>query len=315
MTFTPVDNHCIENYPNSKEKLDQSRTEIGILSFDFIENADDKDRLALIVDGQHRLAGMSEFEEELPVLVVALLDASNDEQAFQFVVVNNKAKSVKTDNVKAIISDIQDENEFQERLSLSGVNYGQIPIILREIDNEGTSPFYHLLNWPLNPDAENLQDQNLPVVSLTTIESCLRYIRNQLPDLSEEKDEDTTKELFLTVWNVIANHYDKLWRTNEKFMSKVNISAINEFILDRIESAWFDGSVDIYDEKDIKDYVLARISDLPAVFWETEWTHPLQDNKVIREMIKEDIKQIVRNKRSRFKTDWYEQLELVGNQE
>lgn len=64
----------------------------------------------LIVDGQHRLHGISEFlYEDLPVLVVCMVDASVQEQAFQFIVINNKAVRVPTDNVKAIIAHLDDK--------------------------------------------------------------------------------------------------------------------------------------------------------------------------------------------------------------
>src|SRR5262249_37445077 len=99
-TFTSylnVMSECFKNVDikNSVgEKLDW-----GILAFDFSEPVQEHDRPALIVDGQHRLQGMTKVDEDIPVLVVALLEASLEEQAFQFVVINNKAAKVPTDNV------------------------------------------------------------------------------------------------------------------------------------------------------------------------------------------------------------------------
>jgi len=311
--FQEIDDSCIKDYPESLTNLSNNRTEIGILSFSFEEDAEEHERLALIVDGQHRLAGMTETDEDLPIIVVALIDATNDEQAFQFVVVNNKARSVKTDNVKAIISDIQDENEFQERLANAGVNYGDTPIILREVDNRDDSPFKCLLNWPLNPDLEELLRTGLPIVNLTAIEVCLRYIRNQIPEVDYENDEDTILELFLAIWRVVAEKYRDLWRINIQFMSKVNINALNEYLVDRIENAWFDTIVDIYEVESVEEYVGERLEDIPSDFWTLEWTSPLQDNKVIRDLIKNDLKKIVRNQRNRSEVEWFDNLELVGN--
>jgi DGQHR domain-containing protein len=87
-----------------------ARLSWGTISFSLDSDALEADRPALIVDGQHRLVGMNADDEDLPVLIVALLDASPEEQAFQFVVINNKAAKVPTDNVKGIIADFDEEN-------------------------------------------------------------------------------------------------------------------------------------------------------------------------------------------------------------
>jgi hypothetical protein len=70
--------------------------------------------------------------EDPPILLVALIDASSDEQAFQFVVINNKAAKVPTDNVKAIIATVS-ENDLRDRLLNAGVNYGDISATLKDI--------------------------------------------------------------------------------------------------------------------------------------------------------------------------------------
>jgi DGQHR domain-containing protein len=88
-----------------------SQVEWGHISFSFNENAPEEDKPALIVDGQHRLYGISDYaDENLPLLIVSLLNAPLQEQAFQFVVINNKAVRVPTDNVRAIIAQV-DEDE------------------------------------------------------------------------------------------------------------------------------------------------------------------------------------------------------------
>ena len=110
--FTPLDqkiNQSISNFDihNGCESL----LEWGILEFEFDSDLNNDDSFpAFVVDGQHRLYGMSEYEKEnLPVLIVSLLDASVEEQAFQFIVINNKAVRVPTENVKSIIANIDEE--------------------------------------------------------------------------------------------------------------------------------------------------------------------------------------------------------------
>jgi DGQHR domain-containing protein len=56
----------------------------------------------LVIDGQHRLFGMSAFDPSLRVNVVALINPSDEEIAFQFLVINNKARKVATDHLKLL---------------------------------------------------------------------------------------------------------------------------------------------------------------------------------------------------------------------
>ena len=310
--FRVIEDKCIEEFPQILEGIKNNRTEIGVFSFEFEKNMKEHERPALIVDGQHRLAGMAQLEEDMPIMVIALYDASPDEQAFQFVVINNKAAKVKTDNVKAIISDIQDDNDFKERLAKARVNYGEYPSILREIGDRDDSPFLNLLDWPLNPKLNQFREEEKPLVNLTAIEACIRYIKNNIPEVEYDNDVDTIKELFLAVWRVIADTYQDLWRVNEQFMSKVNINALNEYVIDRIENAWFDKAVDIYEVHDIEKYVRDKLTDIPGQYWELEWQRALQDNKVIRDIIKGDLQRIVRNQRSRGIEDWNSGLEMIG---
>lgn len=121
-------------------------TDWGFIEFSFDVNEEELLRPALIVDGQHRLYGISDFkDEDLPILIVSLLNATPEEQAFQFIVINNKAVRVPTDNVKAIIANL-DEERLRTRLLKAGVKYGNTSPILRDINDLDSSPFYRLLD-------------------------------------------------------------------------------------------------------------------------------------------------------------------------
>ena len=275
----------------------------GVLSFDFDENAAESARPALVVDGQHRLKAIAEIgEEDIPLLALALVDATSEEQAFQFVVINNKAAKVPTDNVKAIIATF-DEQRLQDRLLNAGVSYGGVSAILKEISEQETSPFYNLLDWPLSPGEQK-------VVQLTAIEACLRYIRNQFPALDE--DDDTQKELLMAIWSAVKSKYPSLWIENQKFMSKVNILALNEFITDRLSFAYEGELLDIYEEQAVKTQTGTILNLIPEDFWVKDWTIPkLQDNAVIKKAIKEDLKLISHN--TRAGSDWFDSTKLVAS--
>lgn len=272
----------------------------GKISFEFDPEGLIEDRPALIVDGQHRIKGMAKVEEDLPIVIAAFINAQPQEQAFQFVVINNKAQKVPTDNVKAIIRNIN-EDDLQMRLLKAGVSYGKYPATLGDIDDSEDSPFYKLLDWPLN-------QTNNKIVQLTTIETCLKYIKAILPILSE--DDDSLKGLFIAIWKGVKGFYPSIWLTNEKFMSKVNIIALNEFIIDKLENAWLNDDFNIYEPSEVEGITNRFIEDIPVEFWTTEWTSPLQDNAVIRSRIKDDLRKITQNIRAG--RDWDNSLKLIA---
>jgi DGQHR domain-containing protein len=284
----------IDIFNNCQPQLDW-----GTLKFQFEVNTSEQLKPALIVDGQHRLYGISDFvEENLPLLIVSLIDAPIQEQAFQFVVINNKAVRVPTDNVRAIIAQI-DEDELQKRLLEAGVSYGEKSPILRDINDLSTSPFQNLLNWPYNKKGSQL-------VPLTAIEQSLRFLQGSFPTLSD--DEDSLIEIFCAIWRAVKSNYSNIWGYDNKFMKKVNINALNEFVADRLKYAWELDLIDIFNSQAVEQQVLNIVKLLPEEFWEEEWTVNIQDNANVRNLIKADLATLASN--SRLRKSWREDLKL-----
>ena len=271
----------------------EDKVEWGTLQFSFDENVSEHLRPAFIVDGQHRIRGMADLPRtDLPIMVAALLNASHEEQAFQFVVINNKSAKVPTDNLKAIISQF-DEDKLRDRLLNAGVNYGDVSAILKDIDSQDESPFKGLLDWPLHPLNHNSRQK----VKLTTIEACLDYIAARLPVF--EDDEDTKKEVFYAIWRAIAGYFSGLWLSNDKFMTKVNINALNEFVVDGITYAWMGNIVDVFDVASVEAQTKNIIKMIPDEFWTRPWSEAvrIQDNSVIRGLIKDELGMVSQNVR------------------
>jgi len=269
------------------------RMDWGVLSFEFNEDADSHERHALIVDGQHRILGMSEVSDEnIPVLIVALIEASLEEQAFQFVVINNKAAKVPTDNVKALLASF-DEPALQKRLLGAGVSYGNVSSVLKDVNEQEGSPFKGLLIWPLSDKEEGS-------VQLTTIETCLRSIREAFR-MNEE--EDTRKETFLAIWRATSRKFDDLWQKNDKFMSKVNLIALNDYIVDRLVYAWEGDLLDINQPERVEAQTESILGSIPSDFWLRDWNYGIQDNTVVRKALKDDLNAISKNVRRKDKWD------------
>lgn len=271
----------------------------GLLQFEFDGQAPEHLRPALIVDGQHRLHGISEFpDEDLPVLVVCMVDANVQEQAFQFIVINNKAVRVPTDNVKAIIAHL-DEEQLQSRLLQAGVNYGNMSPVLRDVNDLDASPFQNLLDWPYNKKGAKL-------VPISAVEQAIRYMKVLFDFMGD--DEDSLLEVFLAVWRAVRANYPDLWGKENSFMTKVNINAVNEFVMDRLKVTWELGIVDIFSPEAIERQVIGILRLIPQVFWETPWSIKIQDNANVRGLIKSDLETLAQN--VKLRRNWSEDLKI-----
>lgn len=261
--------------------------EWGVLSFEFEFGVSEDSLPAMIVDGQHRLYGMAEFiEEDIPVLAVCLIDASPQEQAFQFIVINNKAVKVNVDNVKSIIKDI-DDGPLRERLGRARIHYGKISPTLGEVNDAENSPFRNLLDWDYNR-------QGVKLVPLTAIEQSLVNLKSTFKFL--EEDEDSRIEIFFAMWNAVRVVFPELWgKDDNKLMKKVSVNALNEFMVERLRAAWNFGMVDIFDPKKVQDQVAELIRKIPPRIWVIDWAIEIQDNANVRNLIKADLGTIIDN--------------------
>jgi DGQHR domain-containing protein len=295
-SFQSMINTCIPEVDTRNRVSD--KVDWGTLSFQFNPDSESYERPALIVDGQHRVFGMSEVQDEdIPILIVALIDSTPEEQAFQFVVINNKAAKVPTENVKAILASF-DEPSLQSRLLDAGVSYGNVSSTLRDINEQEESPFRKLLIWPLSDKKEGR-------IQLTTIETCLRYIRNEF----KLEEEDTLKEMFLAIWRSATKKFDDLWLKNDKFMSKVNIISVNDYIVDRLAFAWEGDLLDINQPKSVETQTTSILGLIPPDFWLRDWNFGIQDNTLIRKTIREDLNAIGKN--IKRKKRWDKGLKMV----
>lgn len=297
--FTPFEDKCIAKkdfYNNCQEE----ELIWGFLEFSFEEGADEYLRPALIVDGQHRIEGISSFKEEnLPILVVGLIDADHQEQAFQFIVVNDKAVRVSTDNVKSIIADF-DEDNLQKRLFNAGIRYGENSPKLKDINDLPNSPFRNLLKWDYNRNGKKL-------VSLTAIEQGLKFLDNIFGNVIGD-DEGSEIDIYCAIWRGVKYKYQDLWGEDNKFMTKVNLSAMNEFILRRLKTLWSMDLVDIFNIEEVEAKVVEMWKSIPSDYWILDWSVTPQDTTGFREIIQADLELILEN--MRLKKYWHEGLQL-----
>lgn len=286
----------------------QSDTAIqwGVLSFSFDPNEPPSKRPAFIVDGQHRLFSIAEVEDErIPVLVSALLDAETNEQAFHFVVINNKVSSVPSDLVHSLLVNL-DEDALQKRLKTIRVSL-QPQTLLVIVDDDTESPFYHMINW------ERRHGEGFPAINPTAIEDSLKYIRRRFLQLDEE--QDALIDFFFAMWQGVKIAYPTLWQTtHNRLFENAGFKSFSEYLCDQIEtlSSMDIDFVDIEDKESISNASRQIASQIALDFWLEDWVLTGLDTSSGREMIKEDLKTIRKNRKEH--KHWSDGLTLVGFQ-
>ena len=107
---------------------------------------------ALIIDGQHRLYGAAGVEEDIPVLVCALIEPTWREQVFQFIVVNDKAKSISKPFITSLAGMSLTSGELEklkDRLSQAGIKLWEVDVMQR-LGYDSSSPFANRINFKVS---------------------------------------------------------------------------------------------------------------------------------------------------------------------
>lgn len=254
---------------------------------------------ALIIDGQHRLYGLKDCQNNLHVSIVALINVTDDEKAFQFLVINNKSSKVSSDHIRALALSYS-QDQLKNRLKTARLSLDPNLDYVGIVDSEETSPFYGIISWPTNPDENK-------IVMPAAIETAINKI--QLKKVKPlESSEDVLLEFFYAIWTTIKTEWSTIWN-KEKLLSKVGIVCMTEYICDALISSYDWGRLDITDPDDIAKNVKELLKYQQKEFWILPWTTTGLDTKAGRDLVVAALVQIARNLRSA--DAWYEGISLV----
>lgn len=247
---------------------------------------------ALLIDGQHRLEAMTRVDEEIPLICTIILGANDLERAINFVVINNKAKRVPTDLVKAIVSELdEDERQhFKTRVTSIGLSLGDYNNALVILSLSDFSPFKGLLDWEANREGQR-------VIKPLALELALRLVRNDL-NTENELDVDEALEILSAMWRGIkqAPGYDNVWLDAEsKLLSKASLVATTEFLVERFNQKIEEGEIDPTEIQVVEDYSRDLMSKIPGEFWTTKWEAKSLDTSAGRGLIRDALSKIRTN--------------------
>lgn len=269
-------------------------------------NSDLKDgsrtsRPGYVIDGQHRLKGIERFNADTLIPIVAILEADNDETAFQFLVINNKASKVPTDHVRALLTLKADEAQLEERLKSARLSLNQNYESVGFADSDDDSPFRGLIKWPLN--------QNGYVVP-TAIEISIENIRRHgaKTDLSEP---EPAQAFFRAIWTVIHAKWGDIWNPDSKLLSKVAIICLTEFFTMNL-MIWArhpKSELDITNEDDVKENAEGILESLDPQFFTADWASSSYDTGAGRQQIRDAIEAMYKNITAG--EPWYEGVTVI----
>jgi DGQHR domain-containing protein len=253
----------------------------------------------IVIDGQHRLFGMSEFDESLRVNVVALINPPDDETAFQFLVINQKVTKVPTDHL-TLLSLNYSAKALGELLRSARMVLKRHASLVGVVDSSPDSPFVKSVKWPTE---DNDEADRTPLVLPAAIEQALAAIaQKNLPDL---RDDDPLLEFFFTLWSTIKETWPELWHSTSALLSKVGVVTLTAFVIDDLVPLADRDMVNLADPPDAKKAISDILKNLDPDFWRTEWTSKSLDTSAGRQLVVDALVQVRRNIRrgDSWKTD------------
>lgn len=255
-----------------------------------------------IVDGQHRILGMKEYDENLRVNVVALNGSTDAEIAFQFLVINNKASRVSSDHIRALALNY-DDNELGNRLKKVRLNLDANLSFVGFANDLEESPFKGEMALPDNPEETQF-------VVPAAIEESIKNIKSR--NLPEFQEDDMVLNLFFSIWRKIKAEWGDKWSKGSKLLQKVSIVGLSKFVVDVLLQRYDWGELDILDPDQVDQAIAKVVQVLEPRFWsvDTEWTAKGLDTSAGRRIFSEALEQIVRNKRQG--APWYTDVSMVS---
>lgn len=265
-----------------------------------------ENRPGLVIDGQHRMYGVESFDPKLQLNIVALINPGEDEIAFQFLVINNKASKVPTDHVKFLALQWQ-KDELNKRLATARMMLGSYSYV-GIVDNTPDSPFYEKVIWPVEQSEEDTRGEGLVIPA--AIEQAIAVIaKKNLPDLD---NEDSLIEFFFTLWKTVEAEWPELWSPGSKLLQKVGLVTLTMFVIEDLVSLADLGYLTLTDPTEVSREIRENIlKHLTPEFWKCEWAAKSLDTSAGRQLVVDALVSVRRNMRQG--TRWDLGIGLIGN--
>ncbi len=285
----------------SSSILETGTPNVVTIELEFDETSPEKP--GTVIDGQHRLLGAAKFDPELPLNIVALLNPTSDETAFQFLVVNNKASRVSRNHLLAVVSKY-DQDELSNRLNAIRMSIGDHLNFIKLADEEENSPFRGLIKWSNNTD-----DQGF--IAPNALESSIAYLKQKkIPEL--EEDEAVLLGFFLAIWTTVKENWEDCFNKDSHLLEKVPIICLTQFIAEDLVFEYDKDQLRITDFAAVSESINRILKCLNPKLWKAKWVNKSLDTATGRGLLLDSLTQIRRNINA--DRPWYSDVGIVDLQ-
>lgn len=248
---------------------------------------------AYIIDGQHRLKGMSAFEHDIYVPVCLFVNLSKLERAFQFVTINNKSHKVPTDNLKALIANFESiQGDLLGRLTQASITTPRFATSIDVLNELADGPFYKMIDW-----VNNRHEDGKKLIAPSGLENSLKAIVRAFP---ETKEDDADALVVLNaIWRTIFTKYEINKDTAEQYPNlilKATIQAVSEMIVEKLRSdadpAFTNDPITANNGGAAVTTTQNLITGIPIEFWKDSWKLKSLDTSAGRAIIQGDIREL-----------------------
>jgi DGQHR domain-containing protein len=258
----------------------------------------------LIIDGQHRMRGLEAADPATVVPVVAIIEASDLEMAFQFLVINNKSAKVPPDHLRALALNYPAE-QLEARLKTArlalNANLGSVGVL----DEDPDSPFRGMIAWPNNPPEQR-------VIVPAAIEAMASEAKSL--GFGELEDLDSLNAFLIAMWTVIKEEWAHLFVHNSKLLSKVGLTCMTQFVCSTIKT-WarnprLRDQVDPGDPDKVRAVTSDVLATLDPKFFEADWASTSYDTRAGRDLVMQDLETLSFNIANG--EPWYDGLKVIS---
>jgi DGQHR domain-containing protein len=258
--------------------------------------SDDVQPSTFIIDGQHRLKGMSDLEFDPTVPVCLFLSMPKLERAFQFVTINNKAHKLATDNLKALYANFEIlKGDLRKRLTHASITGSVFATAVDVLNENNDSPFHKMVDWVNNRHTDGKR-----LVPPTALENSLKAINRAFPET--KGDDNDAMAILYAIWKAIFGEYGIDHENADQFpnlIMKATIQSLSEMVVDKMKAdfdpAFAESVVMADDGAEAAKKAKALISGVPSQFWTEEWKLKSLDTSGGREIIKGDVRHLKMN--------------------
>ncbi|MEW9525965.1 DGQHR domain-containing protein [Agrobacterium radiobacter] len=267
------------------------------------ETVDGQPKPGLVIDGQHRLRGLQAAGDNTLVPIVAILEATDLEMAFQFLVINNKSAKVPPDHIRALALNYS-QDQLEDRLRTARLsqnpNLGSVGVL----DEDDESPFRGIVDWPNNPPEAR-------IVAPSAVESMASEVRSL--GFGELEDLDSVNTFLIAMWSVIKEEWPGLFAKDSKLMSKVGLICLTQFVCSTMKT-WarnphLRSQVDPGDPDKVKSVTRDILNTLDPRFFEADWASTSYDTRAGRDQIMSDLEALSFNVSG--SEPWYDGLKII----